>query len=91
MHMIWSTPLTVALAIYFLWQQLGPSVLAGLGLMLLLVPLNGFIAQKTRKLQISQMAFKDSRMKLMNEILNGIKVGDQCCFLIVKVSKSSSC
>ncbi|ELT99905.1 hypothetical protein CAPTEDRAFT_158862 [Capitella teleta] len=73
-HMLWSTPLTIALAIYFLWQQLGPSVLAGLAVMILLVPVNGAIAQKTRKLQISQMRFKDSRVKLINEILNGIKV-----------------
>ena len=52
MHMVWSTPLTVALAMFFLWQQLGPSVIAGLVLMILLVPLNGAIAQKTRKLQV---------------------------------------
>jgi ATP-binding cassette subfamily C (CFTR/MRP) protein 1 len=52
MHQVWSTPLTIALAIYFLWQQLGPSVMAGLALMILLVPVNGLIAQKTRKLQV---------------------------------------
>ena len=52
LHLIWSAPLTIALCMYFLWQQLGPSVLAGLLLMLLMIPVNGVIAQKTRKLQV---------------------------------------
>ncbi|KAK2189921.1 hypothetical protein NP493_93g00019 [Ridgeia piscesae] len=74
LHLIWSAPLTIALCMYFLWQQLGPSVLAGLLLMLLMIPVNGVIAQKTRKLQVTQMKCKDGRIKLMNELLNGIKV-----------------
>lgn len=28
-HMVWSAPLQIALALYFLWNLLGPSVLAG--------------------------------------------------------------
>nr|CAD7256941.1 unnamed protein product [Timema shepardi] len=36
--------------------------------------LNGFIANKAKSLQILQMKSKDKRVKLMNEILNGIKV-----------------
>jgi ATP-binding cassette subfamily C (CFTR/MRP) protein 1 len=52
MHMIWSTPFTIALATYFLWQQLGPSVLAGVAIMFLLMPLNALVAAKTRKLQV---------------------------------------
>lgn len=52
----------------------GPSVLAGVGVMVVLIPVNGFIANRTKILQISQMKSKDKRVKLMNEILNGIKV-----------------
>ncbi|KAI0214170.1 Multidrug resistance-associated protein 1, partial [Lamellibrachia satsuma] len=51
LHLLWSAPLTIALCMYFLWQQLGPSVLAGFLLMLLMIPVNVVIAQKTRKLQ----------------------------------------
>ncbi|KAI0210104.1 Multidrug resistance-associated protein 1 [Lamellibrachia satsuma] len=72
-HLIWSVPLTVTLCMYFLWQQLGPSVLAGLFLVLLMVPINGFFAHKTGKLQVTQMKHKDRRIHLMNELLNGIK------------------
>uniref|UniRef100_A0A8C9ZU68 Multidrug resistance-associated protein 1 n=1 Tax=Sander lucioperca TaxID=283035 RepID=A0A8C9ZU68_SANLU len=63
-NMIWSAPLQVALALYFLWQNLGPSVLAGVAVMVLMVPINA----------VAQMKSKDNRIKLMNEMLNGIKV-----------------
>ena len=62
------------MSVYFLWQQLGPSTLAGLAVMILMIPLNGVVATKMKKYQISQMKDKDKRCKLMDEILNGIKV-----------------
>ncbi|XP_063286386.1 multidrug resistance-associated protein 1-like [Pelobates fuscus] len=73
-NMIWSAPLQVILALYLLWRNLGPSVLAGVAVMILLVPVNAVIAVKTKKYQVVQMKCKDNRIKLMNEILNGIKV-----------------
>lgn len=73
-HLLWSCPLQIALAIVFLWMELGPSVLAGLAVMVLMVPINALLATKSRKLQIKNMKFKDNRLKIMNEILNGIKI-----------------
>ncbi|KAM6054990.1 multidrug resistance-associated protein 1 isoform 2-T2 [Chlamydotis macqueenii] len=73
-NMIWSAPLQVILALYLLWQNLGPSVLAGVAVMILLVPINAMMAVKTKTYQVAQMKSKDNRIKLMNEILNGIKV-----------------
>ncbi|XP_038632461.1 canalicular multispecific organic anion transporter 2 isoform X3 [Scyliorhinus canicula] len=74
LNMLWSAPLQICLALYFLWQYLGPSVLAGVAVMVLLIPFNAVIAMKSRSFQVQQMQHKDSRIKLMNEILNGIKV-----------------
>ncbi|XP_072883060.1 ATP-binding cassette sub-family C member 2 [Hemitrygon akajei] len=73
-HLLWSAPLQIAVGIVFLWQELGPSVLAGFGLMILLIPINGVLASKSRALQVKNMKHKDWRMKLMNDILSGIKV-----------------
>lgn len=73
-NMIWSAPLQITLALYFLWDKLGSSVLAGLAVMIILIPVNGVIANKVKTLQIRQMKSKDERVKLMNEVLNGIKV-----------------
>ncbi|CAG5911647.1 unnamed protein product [Menidia menidia] len=74
LNMLWSAPLQIMLALYFLWQNLGPSVLAGVAVMIMLIPFNAVIAMKTRAYQVEQMKHKDDRIKLMNEILNGIKV-----------------
>uniref|UniRef100_A0A8C2FJQ2 Uncharacterized protein n=1 Tax=Cyprinus carpio TaxID=7962 RepID=A0A8C2FJQ2_CYPCA len=73
-HLLWSCPLQIALAIAFLWIELGPSVLAGLLVMVLMVPINGWLATKSRGFQMENMKFKDKRMKIINDILNGIKV-----------------
>ncbi|XP_052851271.1 multidrug resistance-associated protein 1 isoform X10 [Drosophila gunungcola] len=74
LNMIWSAPLQIGLALYFLWQQLGPSVLAGLAVMIILIPVNGVVASRIKTYQIRQMKYKDERVKLMNEVLSGIKV-----------------
>ncbi|CAG2061368.1 unnamed protein product, partial [Timema podura] len=74
LNILWSAPLQIALSLYFLWEIMGPSVLAGLAVMVVLIPINGFIANKVKNLQIRQMKTKDQRIKLMNEVLNGIKV-----------------
>ncbi|XP_012683657.2 ATP-binding cassette sub-family C member 2 [Clupea harengus] len=73
-HLLWSCPLQIALSIFFLWQEMGPSVLAGLGVMVLVAPINALLAIKSRDLQTENMKLKDKRMKMMNEMLNGIKV-----------------
>lgn len=74
LNMLWSAPLQIILSLYFLWYELGPSVLAGLAVMIILIPVNGYIANRVKTLQIKQMKNKDERVKLMNEILSGIKV-----------------
>nr|XP_034806715.2 multidrug resistance-associated protein 1 isoform X2 [Pan paniscus] len=73
-NMIWSAPLQVILALYLLWLNLGPSVLAGVAVMVLMVPVNAVMAMKTKTYQVAHMKSKDNRIKLMNEILSGIKV-----------------
>ena len=51
-HLLWSAPLLMVLAIFFLWQTIGVSVLAGIGVMVLLIPVNAVVAVITRKLQV---------------------------------------
>lgn len=72
--MIWSAPLQIALALYFLWGVLGPSVMAGLAVIIILMPFNGVLAGFQEKMQSKLMLYKDQRIKLMSEVLNGIKV-----------------
>ncbi|XP_029433018.1 multidrug resistance-associated protein 1-like isoform X2 [Rhinatrema bivittatum] len=74
LNYMWSAPLTIAVAMYFLWQTLGVAVLAGVAVFFLNVPLMIVFGVKVKKLQEEQMKNKDSRIKLMTEILQGIKV-----------------
>ncbi|XP_005352384.1 canalicular multispecific organic anion transporter 1 [Microtus ochrogaster] len=73
-QLTWSTVLQIVLSIFFLWRELGPSVLAGVGVMVLLIPVNAVLATKNRMIQVKNMKYKDKRLKIMNEILSGIKI-----------------
>ncbi|NXH94045.1 MRP2 protein, partial [Pachycephala philippinensis] len=73
-HQLWSSPLQIILSIVFLWGELGPSVLAGIATMVLLIPINAFLVAKAKTIQERNMKNKDERMKIMTEILNGIKI-----------------
>ena len=75
LHNIWSAPLQIVLSLVFLYLTLGPSIFAGFAIMLLMIPLNIVLGSWIKKLQVKQMGIKDSRIKLVNEVLNGIKVG----------------
>ncbi|KAI3644541.1 hypothetical protein MP228_010705 [Amoeboaphelidium protococcarum] len=74
LHIAWSGPLQICLALYFLYQSMGPSIFAGVAVMIIMIPVNAALAVRMRKLHRAQMLNKDGRMKLMDEILNGIKV-----------------
>ncbi len=76
-HLIWSAPLQILLSLIFLYLTMGPSIFAGVAIMLLTIPVNALIASYGKKLQAKQMLFKDSRIKIINEVLNGIKVYSQ--------------
>ncbi|XP_071328193.1 multidrug resistance-associated protein 1-like isoform X2 [Trachinotus anak] len=71
---IWIAPFEITLCFYFLWRLLGLSALAGITAVILIFPLNGVIAKMRSKLQEAQMKFMDGRIKLMNEILSGVKI-----------------
>ncbi|CAI4229334.1 unnamed protein product [Auanema sp. JU1783] len=70
----WSNPLLIGLSLFFLWRQIGVSVMSGVAVMLALFPINFFITMVIRKWQVQQMKYKDERTKMVNEVLNGIKV-----------------
>ncbi len=55
--MVWSSPLQIVIAVYMLWGIVGPSVLAGLAVMILLIPINGVLATIQRNLQVTLGSF----------------------------------
>lgn len=73
-HEVWILPTEFAVTFYLLYQQVGLASLAGLGLTLLLVPVNKWIATRVMNNNFSFLEHKDTRLKLMTEILRGIQV-----------------
>jgi len=49
---LWSAPLQILVAFGLLWYILGPSVLAGVALMVLLIPANIAIGNYMKKMQV---------------------------------------
>lgn len=74
LNMLWSAPLQIIISVAMLWRYLGVASLAGLATMILFIPINIYLSNKSKMLQISKLKYQDSRIKLTNEILNGIKV-----------------
>ncbi|XP_038108731.1 multidrug resistance-associated protein 1 [Culex quinquefasciatus] len=70
----WSVPLQIGLSLFFLWELLGPAVFAGLAVMVVVMPLNAYLANRLKNLDLKEMKYKDDRVRDMNEILCGIKV-----------------
>lgn len=71
---LWTAPAQITVSIWLLWNELGLSVLGGLLLMIIFIPLNGMISGFVKQIQTKQMAEKDNRMKSTNEMLTGMKI-----------------
>ncbi|KAF8788621.1 Canalicular multispecific organic anion transporter 2 like protein [Argiope bruennichi] len=73
-NLVWSCPMRIVLVMVLLWQYLGVASLAGVFVMLLIMPITTKLASTSHKLQKKQMGWKDARLRQMGEILSGIKV-----------------
>ncbi|KAI9746617.1 MAG: hypothetical protein M1818_000330 [Claussenomyces sp. TS43310] len=70
---LWSAPYQITLCLLSLYQLVGISMLAGLGAMIIMIPINGIIARLMKTLQKAQMRNKDARTRLITEIINNMK------------------
>ena len=48
LNKVWSMPLQIILAIYFLYQELGLSVFGGVFILVLLIPFNAYMGKKSQ-------------------------------------------
>jgi ATP-binding cassette subfamily C (CFTR/MRP) protein 1 len=74
LHNVYVSPAVIILAAALLYTFVGPSVFAGLSLMIGMVLLNLFLAKKVAFRQKSVMTHRDKRANLLNEILLGIRI-----------------
>jgi ATP-binding cassette subfamily C (CFTR/MRP) protein 10 len=72
-HSFWSLPVQIAIVLYLLYEQIGLTFLTGLAFAIILIPINKVIASKIGKLSQDMMLYKDERVKLISEIIYGIR------------------
>ena len=75
LHFLWgSTPVQLIMSVSLLYRFLGPASLVGIGVMVLLVPVNLFIAKRFTTAQKRIMAATDRRIHATNEVLQNIRI-----------------
>jgi len=74
LHLFWSAPFQLVVSTVLLYRVVGAAVFGGLSLMIVLIPVNTWIAQKQQTLNKAIMKIKDERSNVMDEILQGIRV-----------------
>lgn len=67
-------PIQIAITVYLIYLQVGVSTFVGLGYMLIISPMAGIIFGKINNIRKLKIIQTDARVKMMNEILNGIRV-----------------
>nr|QNH67943.1 ATP-binding cassette transporter subfamily C member 1 X4 [Brachionus plicatilis] len=74
LNMIWTSLFTITVAVFLLWNQLGIAAIAGVLTMVFLIPINSVFMSQSRKFLLKKYKHQDSRVKIINELLNGIKI-----------------
>ncbi|KAK4858272.1 hypothetical protein QYF36_013686 [Acer negundo] len=69
LHLLWSAPFRITIAMVLLYQQLGVASLLGSLMLVLMLPVQTFVISKMRKLTKEGLQQTDKRVSLMNEIL----------------------
>ena len=73
-HYLWCGPLQMAIIMYLTYQSIGNATFVGGALILAFVPLQSWIGQKFSQLRNETAKKTDERIRIMSEIIQGIKV-----------------
>ena len=74
LHAVWYSFFQIGLAMYFLWGQVGPSCLAGVVVIAMMIPITKVVAAWLGRIQKILMKARDDRVSLNNEILGAMKI-----------------
>lgn len=74
LHYIWLAPLITVVVSYLVFLEIGWSAFVGIAIVLFFVPLQGYLAQKAAQFRLKIARKTDDRVRLMNEIIQGIQV-----------------
>lgn len=73
-HLAWTAPIQIIICLIQLLLNLGPSALAGFAVFIISSPLQRWIMKRQFSVRTSSMQWTDKRIKLIQELLGGMKV-----------------
>ncbi|XP_033369989.1 multidrug resistance-associated protein 4 isoform X5 [Parus major] len=74
LHFLWAGPLQAVAVTVLLWTQIGPSCLAGMAVLIILLPVQTCIGRLFSSLRSKTAALTDVRIRTMNEVISGMKI-----------------
>ncbi|CAN9498397.1 unnamed protein product [Ophioblennius macclurei] len=74
LHYLWVGPLQAIVIIVLLWFEIGPSCLAGVAVILLMLPVQTWFGKLFGIFRSKTVVLADSRIRIMNEVVSGIRI-----------------
>ncbi|CAG13921.1 unnamed protein product, partial [Tetraodon nigroviridis] len=74
LHFLWISPLQIATIIILLLYVIGPSCLAGMSVLFVLMPVQTVFGRLFSTLRAQTAVLTDDRIRTMNEVISGIRV-----------------
>ncbi|XP_008276233.1 ATP-binding cassette sub-family C member 4 [Stegastes partitus] len=74
LHFLWVGPLQAAVVVGLLWVEIGPSCLAGMVVLMFLMPTQTMFGRLFSKFRSKTAVLTDSRIRTMNEVVSGIRI-----------------
>lgn len=74
LHACWYSFYQLGIALYFLSQQLGWSTVAAVLVVVAMIPVTKLISSRMKQIQTRVSKYRDERVKVVNEVLSGMKV-----------------
>ncbi|CAD7092877.1 unnamed protein product [Hermetia illucens] len=71
---LWVGPLETILIVYLIYREIGVSSIAGVIFLLLFIPIQGILGKKIAMFRTQTATRTDERVRLMNEIIQGIQI-----------------
>lgn len=73
-HYIWVGPIQSIICAYILWDVIGPSLLAGFGVLFLIMICQSLNGRVFGRLRMMTAVITDERVRLMNEVITGMRI-----------------
>ncbi|XP_042369269.1 ATP-binding cassette sub-family C member 4-like [Plectropomus leopardus] len=74
LHYLWVGPLQGMVIIVFLWYEIGPSCLAGVAVIALMMPVQTWFGKLFGIFRSKTAVLTDNRIRIMNEVVSGIRI-----------------